>query len=131
MALIQWKKEYCVGVADVDHEHQELIALINALAENLEREHSRQSVESFLGEIHARISAHFALEEKIMRERRYDQYEDHKADHERLLEDIRDIMDQVEDEKHFDKRILAARLEEWFSVHFRTKDARLHKHLPH
>lgn len=129
MALIQWKKEYSVGVPDVDHEHQELIGLINALAEDLERGHTRKSVEIFLGEIYAKISAHFALEEKIMRERRYDQYEDHKADHERLLEDIRDIMDEVEDERHFDKRALASRLEDWFGIHFRTKDARLHKYL--
>ena len=35
MALIQWRDEYSVGVADVDHEHQQLIALINALAEDV------------------------------------------------------------------------------------------------
>lgn len=95
MALIQWKNEYSVGVPDVDHEHQELIALINALAADLERGYTKQSIEAFLGEIYAKISAHFALEEKIMRERRYDQYDDHKAEHERLLEGIRDIMDDL------------------------------------
>ncbi len=31
MALIEWKDEYSTGIADVDHEHQELIALINDL----------------------------------------------------------------------------------------------------
>lgn len=64
MALIQWRDEYSVGVADVDHEHQQLIALINALAEDLERGYTKESLEAFLGEIHAKISAHFALEDR-------------------------------------------------------------------
>jgi hemerythrin-like metal-binding protein len=131
MVLIEWKQEFAVGVPEVDYEHRELIALINELAATLERQDSELGVEEFLGEIFARISAHFALEEKIMRERRYDQYEDHKADHERLLDDIRDIMDEYEDEQRFDREVLAGRLSAWFGVHFRTKDARLHRHLPH
>jgi hemerythrin-like metal-binding protein len=131
MVLIEWKQEFAVGVPEVDYEHRELIALINELAATLERQDSELGVEEFLGEIFARISAHFALEEKIMRERRYDQYEDHKADHERLLDDIRDIMDDYEDEQRFDREVLAGRLSAWFGVHFRTKDARLHRHLPH
>jgi hemerythrin-like metal-binding protein len=131
MVLIEWKQEFAVGVPEVDYEHRELIALINELAATLERQDSELGVEEFLGEIFARISAHFALEEKIMRERRYDQYEDHKADHERLLDDIRDIMDEYEDEQRFDREALAGRLSAWFGVHFRTKDARLHRHLPH
>jgi hemerythrin-like metal-binding protein len=131
MVLIEWKQEFAVGVPEVDYEHRELIALINELAATLERQGSEPGVEEFLGEIFAKISAHFALEEKIMRERRYDQYEDHKADHERLLDDIRDIMDDYEDEQRFDREMLAGRLSAWFGVHFRTKDARLHRHLPH
>jgi hemerythrin-like metal-binding protein len=131
MVLIEWKQEFAVGVPEVDYEHRELIALINELAATLEHQGSEPGVEEFLGEIFAKISAHFALEEKIMRERRYDQYEDHKADHERLLDDIRDIMDDYEDEQRFDREMLAGRLSAWFGVHFRTKDARLHRHLPH
>jgi len=51
------------------------------------------AVMDFLGELYARIAAHFALKEKIMRDNGYDEYHDHKADHERLLDDIRDLMD--------------------------------------
>ena len=31
MALLQWKDRYSVGIAAVDHEHKELIGLINRL----------------------------------------------------------------------------------------------------
>jgi len=129
MALLEWREEFSVGVAAVDHEHRELIALINDAHSALGA--GDEGVSIFLGEIYARIAAHFALEERIMRERRYDQYAEHKADHERLLDDIRDIMDEFERSRRYDDRLLSERLGNWFGLHFRTHDARLHKHLPH
>jgi len=129
MALIKWKDEYSTGIADVDHEHQELIALINELYEAMSRGDENVTVMDFLGEIYAHVSAHFALEEKIMRRHRYDWYAAHKADHEKLLDDLRDIMDAYEENAYFSDSEFAQAIEQWFSVHFRTQDARLHKHL--
>ncbi len=129
MALIQWREEFSVGIPGVDHEHRELIALINKLYETIDQPGSELTVMDFLGEIYAQISAHFAFEEKEMRERNYDQYADHKDDHERLLDELRDIMDQVEDAGVVEEADLAQRLSSWFTDHFKTKDARLHKFL--
>jgi hemerythrin len=129
MTLITWKDEYSVGVPDVDHEHQKLIALINDLHDAMSGGDSDVTVMDFLGEIYANVSAHFALEEKIMRERKYDQYAEHKADHEVLLDELRDIMDDYEENAYFSDDVFANALEGWFTTHFSTRDARLHKHL--
>lgn len=126
MALIDWDERFCVGIASVDHEHREMIRLINELHAHFG---AGGLVAEFLGEIYTRISAHFALEEKVMRERQYDQYADHKADHERLLDEIRNIMDDVEDQGGYPESVLADRLRSWFGDHFRTRDARLHRFL--
>ena len=130
MALIDWREEFSVGVAAVDHEHRELIALINEAHAGVSAAED-DGVSAFLGEIYARIAAHFALEERIMRERHYDQFAAHKTDHEHLLDDLRDMMDDYEREQRYDDARLAERLVEWFGNHFKTHDARLHKHLPH
>ncbi len=128
MALIEWRKEFETGISDVDYEHVRLVELINALYRNLHARPTRELIAGTLGEIYAKISAHFALEEKIMRERGYDQYADHKADHERLLDEIRDIMDAFEANPDFAyEGALAERLTPWFTVHFKTKDARFHR----
>lgn len=129
MPLIEWKDEFNVGVPAVDHEHREMVEMINALYATLSQPDSESAVMDFLGEIYAKISAHFALEEKIMREQKYDQFADHKQDHERLLDEIRDIMDSYEDSAAFDERELERHLTAWFTEHFKTRDARLHKHL--
>lgn len=129
MPLIEWKDEYSVGVPDVDAEHRDLIELINTLYESMQAHDGRPDVMEFLGEIYVRIASHFALEELIMRRHEYDEYRDHKRDHEQLLEEIRDIMDNYEDGKLLNEDDLAHRLDQWFSEHFRTRDARLHKRL--
>ena len=134
MSLLDWRPEYELGIPSIDFEHRRLVELINQLHDSLERREAadpaarQAAVLDFLGEIYARISAHFALEEEIMRARRYDEYEAHKADHERLLDELRTIMDEVAARPEFDyETALADRLREWWTVHSRTKDARLHR----
>ncbi len=130
MALIEWRDEFNTGVAEVDHEHQELIGLINDLHAQLEGGAERDAIADFLGEVFAKISAHFALEETVMRKHRYDEYEAHKSEHEALLDDIRDIMDDYEAGAYADAdQALATTVRDWFVNHFKTKDARLHKQL--
>lgn len=130
MALIEWRKDFETGIPDVDFEHRELIELINNMHAQLENDAPAEDISDFLGEVFARISAHFALEESMMRKHNYDEYIDHKTDHEKLLDDIRDIMDDFEAGKYTAYReTLAPAIRDWFVNHFKTRDARLHRML--
>lgn len=126
MTFIEWSDRFSVGVMSVDHEHRELIELINGFQRKIAEDDSVDTKLEYLGETYAKISAHFALEEKIMRDSEYERYDDHKADHERLLDQLRDIMDATEDEQEIDNDTLGAQLENWFSRHFHEMDAHLH-----
>ena len=128
MSLIEWQDEFSVGVASVDLEHRELIDLINDLHDLVGDNASADEVVSMLGEIFAQISAHFALEEKFMRDSHYPLYEPHKADHETLLDELRDIMDLVDVDGQYDEQGLSQDMQRWFTEHFRTHDAKLHRH---
>ena len=130
MVLIEWRKDFETGVPDVDHEHRELVDLINALHDRISAGEERAQIVAFLGEVFARIAAHFALEESIMRKHRYDEYEAHKTEHEQLLDDIRDIMDSVENDPSENYRsALSGTVRDWFVDHFKSRDARLHHKL--
>lgn len=127
MSIIEWRDDYATGIASVDHEHRELIELINSLHDGMRADSSRDQVMEALGEIFAQISAHFALEEKIMQDRQYRAYAEHKLDHETLLDELLDIMDSVDEDGRFSADELSVDLDRWFSDHFRTHDAKLHK----
>jgi len=57
-------------------------------------------------------------------------YAEHKEDHEVLLDDLRDIIDDVSRNGEYEEARLSADLQYWFAEHFRTHDARLHRHSP-
>lgn len=127
---IIWRDEFSTGIPSVDHEHMELIQLINDVLAAIDEGRDPEFVRDGLGEVYAQISAHFALEETIMRREEYSEFKPHKADHEKLLDEIRDLMDSFEpDQPPEEREAFVGRLEEWFVEHFRTKDARLHKEL--
>ena len=127
MTLIEWREEYSTGIAGVDHEHQELIALINSVYEILDNSSDKTSIINCLGDIYGSISSHFALEERWMEQNDYDNYKVHRDDHERLLDDIGEITDDVETSSELNAEQLRERLNNWFLNHFKTHDARLHK----
>ncbi|UCB54787.1 MAG: hemerythrin family protein [Thiotrichales bacterium] len=127
MALIEWRDDFCTGIQGVDHEHRQLIEQINAIYALIDDEADKDSVIDGLGDIYGSISAHFALEEKMMERHGYDHYEQHQADHERLLDDIRDITDEFENATDLDGDKFKQKLNDWFQLHFKTHDSRLHK----
>ena len=129
MSLITWKAEYSVGNAGIDQEHRELIDTINGLHEDLLQAASADSVVESLGEIYANVAAHFALEERLMRDAGYEEYGSHKEDHEVLLDQITEIIDLLEMKGVYDEQALSSTLDSWFSEHFRTHDALLHGRL--
>lgn len=127
MTSIEWRKEFCTGIDGVDFEHEQLIKQLNAVLELLANDAEPGLVIDGLGDIYGSISAHFALEEQTMQKRGYDRYAEHKADHERLLDDIRDLADEYERSADLDAQRFGERLANWFQNHFQTHDARLHR----
>ena len=104
-----------------------MIRQINAVYAAIENRGEREQVIDSLGEIYGSIAAHFALEEQLMLRHRYERYAEHRADHNRLLDDIRDIAEAFERTVALDDAGLRRRLTDWFQQHFKTHDSRLHK----
>ena len=129
MAQIEWKEEYSIGNASVDEEHELLITQINKLYQQLNQPLDTMVIESMLSDIQTDISTHFALEELLMQEAGFAEFEDHKQDHERLLDQINDMIFHFAEDPESGRKLLINRLSDWFSNHFRGFDSRLHNQL--
>jgi len=101
MPRMEWKDSYSVGVPAVDHEHKELLDLVNRLGDALTEDGDAVVV----------------------------LFAQHKVDHERLLDELRDIMSDYEAGDGDQGGRLIAALDPWFTEHFKTHDARLHSRL--
>jgi len=106
-----------------------MIDLINSTYEKLISNAETDQVEECLGEIFSTISMHFALEERLMQNAAYDEYQAHKDDHEVLLDQLRDLMDDFFVNPTSGASRLEQSLSNWFAGHFSTFDARLHGEL--
>lgn len=130
MSLLEWKEQYSLGNEALDHEHKELIRLINEVHTEIGKiggEDGQARVMEGLEQILSAVSAHFALEEKEMQAEAYPEFSAHKGDHEKLLDELYDLIEVVEETGVQDIRDgVSAILEAWFSVHFQTFDRDYH-----
>jgi len=129
MTLLKWKSAYSLGIPSVDLEHREMIEMINRVYAELGDKAEPDEIESVLEDIYAGIASHFALEERHMKNANYPEYRQHKDEHEELLDQIRDMMDDFDQNPDTSREALQNGLSDWFGKHFATFDARLHHQL--
>jgi len=104
-----------------------LIAEINAFYLKQNENLNKDELVNILNNIYGSIHSHFMLEERFMHTNKYDEYESHKNNHAILLDDLRDITVELENTSLLDEEQLRAKLNDWFLIHFKTFDSRLHK----
>jgi hemerythrin len=92
---IEWDDSFLIGIEELDFEHKVLINDINRLHLELARQDEKSEIEKCLGDIYARMQAHFALEEHVMKEHQYRFFDEHKREHERLLDSYSEYMMQI------------------------------------
>jgi hemerythrin len=126
LPLLQWREEHRIGIDALDFEHQDLFRRIDELLDDFARREERAEIEACLGEIHARMAAHFALEEKFMRDRGYADYAEHRAQHDRFLDDFVVAMAEFEnDPGACASETLEHDLKRWILDHVLTADKRM------
>lgn len=123
---IQWNDDFLIGIAELDHEHRSLVEDINRLHAELRAHEERARVEATLGEILARMEAHFALEETAMKDHAYPHYAEHKAEHEALLDTVTGFIVQYQKGPGSGAAgALEKTLDEWIVDHILTSDRKM------
>lgn len=87
---IFWRESYGSGNELIDHEHQQLFAQTNALIKTLlspDQESAR--IEQQLDSLLQGTACHFASEERLLAELHYPELEQHKIEHDCLLQKAR------------------------------------------
>jgi hemerythrin len=114
------------GLEAIDHEHREIIALIEEFHDLLTEGGSQNQIVDLFGVVLAHVRSHFKSEERFMCEVGYGGYAAHKADHDRLLEELGEVMIDCEHGAHAGRHLtLAERVTDWFANHFETMDAKI------
>lgn len=123
---IVWSDSFLIRIEELDYEHRHLIEDINRLHRDLLEDVEMDRIEDTLGGIHARMQAHFALEERVMLSHEYPNYPEHKAEHERLLDEYTELMTKFERDRNLsDREAIQALLCQWIVNHILTSDKKM------
>lgn len=93
MALIEWNPSLNTGVPEIDYQHRNLVAMLNALASAIEEKTADIVLRDILDELNAYVLTHFAAEERIMERIGYEYMAEHQAEHHRLAETVQRYRD--------------------------------------
>jgi hemerythrin len=124
--LFKWDDSFLIGIEELDHEHKVLIDDINRLHEELARHDEKSEIEECLGDICARMQAHFALEEHVMKEHGYKYFDEHKREHDELLDSCTEYMVQfLNDTGVSYSSPIEDNLKHWVINHIVTSDKKM------
>ncbi len=85
-----------IDIDKLDVDHRNLLSRINSLCEKMTDDNLEHERFFVLSEIHAAVSLHFRHEETAMQKCQYSSYSIHKADHDNLLAQIRNFMEDFD-----------------------------------
>lgn len=88
MTFMSWRKDYEIGVSQIDAEHRCLVDLINEFHDSCTRGDSLKEIPQLLNRLVAYAEAHFQHEEKLMRENEYPLLDKHSKQHSDLVSSI-------------------------------------------
>lgn len=120
--LVEWNEELSVGIQEIDEQHKVLVGLLNKLHDAIHEKHGKEASLEILGQLVEYTKIHFAVEESLMRIFEYPGYEEHKAQHEELIDEIHDFQDKVAHGKSAISFQLLHFLRMWLTQHILDSD---------
>ena len=93
--FVEWSDDLSVGIEEIDEQHKVLVGLVNQMHRAIHERHSSDVVQEILAKLADYTRIHFAVEESLMRILSYPGYELHKAQHDELIDHMRELQEKV------------------------------------
>ena len=122
MAVIRWRDSYDTGVEAVDLEHRKLVELIEAMHTSIRDDEPKETVEQVINEIVAYTQDHFKNEEALMQNEQYPAIDEHKIEHQTLIEEVGVFKDSLLNNFPDGRQDFYRFLREWLINHILDSD---------
>lgn len=129
MALMQWTEELSVHIAEIDKQHQRLMALINQLDDSIKVGNDKEVLGVVLAELLDYTHTHFSFEENLLQTNGYPALEGHKAEHEAWTEKVAFLGDYFKRGEKMDTEQIMQFLKIWLEEHIMGVDRAYTEHL--
>jgi len=129
MKDIVWGVVLSVAVDEIDEDHRKLINIFNILNHAVAEGESPDYLAAVLNELINCTVWHFSHEERLMLKHGYEEIEEHKAEHQELIDSAKKLQQKIlqADKPVSDEDI--EYLERWLTGHILTTDMKLGSYL--
>ncbi len=117
MTILSWHDQYLIGNTVIDDEHKELFRLINEFHSKWTEKRDRQTIKEVLNSLIQYCQTHFSDEESIMAQEGYVVLESHRKRHEKLVEDIFKLNQELVEKNTMLEHDLNKFLKHWLVDH--------------
>jgi hemerythrin len=128
MKELVWDDVLSVENEEIDNDHRILINLFNLLGRSVLSGASRAYVELVLEELIRCTAWHFSHEERLMMLSGYDGLEEHRQEHQELMESVREIQEEILRSGKLEEREFEI-LEQWLTGHILAADMEFGEYL--
>lgn len=122
--FVEWSNELSVGIEEIDAQHQILVELLNEIHQAIQQRQGIEVARHIIDRLDEYARVHFAVEESLMRILNYPEYEQHREDHDRLIEQLGELRVKLEEGKGSLNFELAHFLKLWLTKHIMEVDKR-------
>lgn len=122
--MIAWNEKLSLGVPRIDADHIVLLSLLNQAHINADADDDSEYFINILDALANYTIYHFKMEENIMLSGKYNEYENHKKEHEKLRSTLSSIRYDCS-VKVIDQRKIRTMLAKWLFSHICIEDRKL------
>jgi methyl-accepting chemotaxis protein/hemerythrin len=122
MPLIIWNNKYCVGIDQIDQQHQKLIQLLNTLYDAMLEGKGKGKLEQLLTELVEYTKYHFKSEEELFEKFSYMGKMAHLKEHNALREKVMDFSLKIETGQVVITQDILKFLKAWINNHILSED---------
>lgn len=122
MALLSWNDQYLIGQSTIDEEHKTLFRLINDFHSYWLEKRDRKDIARVLNQLIQYGELHFQDEERIMAQEGYPGLESHRQIHEKLIDEIFKLNEELADQSRLLERDMTKFLKQWLVDHIVHSD---------
>ncbi len=120
--FIIWQEEDAMGIPLIDEQHRGIVSMINTLYYFMKRGDAEREQQRMLEMLEHFFAVHFIVEEELMEAAGYEESESHAAEHERFLEELRQLRASIEQVN--EPLQLLKSLKSWWLDHIKVEDAK-------
>ncbi len=122
---MKWIDSYELNIPLLDKQHKELFQMLHVINESFKKGTTHQEVIKVLKFLTGYVKHHFSAEEEVMRIIEFNELDDHKYQHGKLLSELKHKLEHIKVDRHINLYEVQDFLIDWICNHIISEDMKI------